>query len=136
MGFVSRGFRGRRETDASAGRIPPGQYVTPDFPVLSAGPTPRVQLDAWRFEITGQVDEPRAWTWEELQALPAEDVTADILPAGDLGIRHAVQATYGLDHVPSEGEVRVLAEGWRPNRSLATAYLYSSLRGTAPPRGR
>lgn len=60
----------------------------------------------------------------------------DILPAGDLGIRHAVQAAYGLDHVPSEGEVRLLAEGWRPNRSLATAYLYSSLRATRPPRGR
>ena len=59
---------------------------------------------------------------------------ADILPAGDLGIRHAVQAAYGLDHVPSEDEVRVLGEGWRPNRSLATAYLYGSLRGPAPER--
>ena len=78
MGFISRGFRGRREADAQAGRIPPGQYVTPDFPVLSAGPTPRVELGAWRFEITGQVDEQRTWTWEELQALPAEDVTVDI----------------------------------------------------------
>ena len=58
----------------------------------------------------------------------------DILPAGDLGIRHAVQAAYGMDHVPSEGEVRVLGEGWRPNRSLATAYLYGSLRGPAPGR--
>ena len=78
MGFLSRGYRGRREADAQAGRIPPGQYVTPDFPVLSAGPTPRVELGAWRFEITGQVDEQRTWTWEELQALPAEDVTVDI----------------------------------------------------------
>ena len=78
MGFISRGFRGRRDADAAAARVPPGQYVTPDFPVLSAGPTPRVQLDAWRFEITGQVDEPRTWTWEELKALPAEDVTVDI----------------------------------------------------------
>jgi DNA-3-methyladenine glycosylase II len=60
----------------------------------------------------------------------------DILPAGDLGIRHAVQAAYGMDHVPTEGEVRDLAEGWRPNRSLATAYLYSSLRGTTAPRAR
>ena len=58
----------------------------------------------------------------------------DILPAGDLGIRHAVQAAYGLDHVPSEGEVRVLAEGWRPNRSLATAYLFNSLRAPASAR--
>jgi DNA-3-methyladenine glycosylase II len=55
----------------------------------------------------------------------------DILPAGDLGIRQAVRALYGLDQVPSEREVRRLGEAWRPNRSLATAYLYSSL--WAPP---
>jgi DNA-3-methyladenine glycosylase II len=58
----------------------------------------------------------------------------DVLPAGDLGIRHAVRAAYGLDHVPSEGEVRQLSEAWRPHRSLATAYLYSSLRSIAPSR--
>jgi DNA-3-methyladenine glycosylase II len=52
----------------------------------------------------------------------------DVLPAGDLGIRRAVQAAYYLDRVPDETEVRRLGEAWRPNRSLATAYLYSSLR--------
>ena len=52
----------------------------------------------------------------------------DVLPAGDLGIRRAVQELYGLDAMPSEGEVRRLGEAWRPHRSLATAYLYSSLR--------
>jgi len=57
----------------------------------------------------------------------------DILPAGDLGIRHAVMAAYGLDHVPNESEVRTISEAWRPHRSLATAYLYASLR--ARPRG-
>jgi DNA-3-methyladenine glycosylase II len=51
----------------------------------------------------------------------------DVLPAGDLGIRHAVQRAYGLDKVPSEREVRVISDAWRPYRSLATAYLYSSL---------
>jgi DNA-3-methyladenine glycosylase II len=57
----------------------------------------------------------------------------DVLPAGDLGIRHAVQAAYGLDRVPTEREVRELSEAWRPLRSLATAYLYGSLRGMARP---
>ncbi len=52
----------------------------------------------------------------------------DVLPAGDLGIRRAVQVAYELDRVPSEKEVRRLGEAWRPNRSLATAYLYNSLR--------
>jgi DMSO/TMAO reductase YedYZ molybdopterin-dependent catalytic subunit len=46
--------------------------------VLSAGPTPKVHLHRWTFTIEGEVDEPRSWTWEELQALPAEEVTVDI----------------------------------------------------------
>jgi DMSO/TMAO reductase YedYZ molybdopterin-dependent catalytic subunit len=78
MTFITRGFRRREAADAPNDRVPPGQYVTRDFPVLSAGPTPRIGLDAWRFEIVGQVDRPRGWSWEELTALPAEDVTVDI----------------------------------------------------------
>jgi DMSO/TMAO reductase YedYZ molybdopterin-dependent catalytic subunit len=78
MGFISRGFRGRPKVEAEAGRVPPGQYVTRDFPVLSAGPTPDIPLDQWRFTISGQVDKPLAWSWQELMALPAEDVTVDI----------------------------------------------------------
>jgi DMSO/TMAO reductase YedYZ molybdopterin-dependent catalytic subunit len=78
MGFISRGFRGRPKVEAEAGRIPPGQYVTRDFPVLSAGPTPDIALDRWQFTINGQVDKPATWTWQELMTLPSEDVTVDI----------------------------------------------------------
>jgi DMSO/TMAO reductase YedYZ molybdopterin-dependent catalytic subunit len=78
MGFISRGFRGRPKVEAEAGRVPPGQYVTRDFPVLSAGPTPDIPLDEWRFTISGQVDKPLGWSWQEFMALPAEDVTVDI----------------------------------------------------------
>jgi DMSO/TMAO reductase YedYZ molybdopterin-dependent catalytic subunit len=75
--IISRGFRGRRQ-DVSPGRVPSGQYVTRDFPVLSAGPTPHTPLDRWSFTIVGEVDEPRRWTWEQFRALPAEEVTRDI----------------------------------------------------------
>jgi len=75
---VSRGFRGRRRTDVDASRIPPGQYVVDDFPVLSAGPTPRTALDEWTFTIKGEVDSPVKWSWEEFLALPNETVTVDI----------------------------------------------------------
>jgi DMSO/TMAO reductase YedYZ molybdopterin-dependent catalytic subunit len=78
MGFISRGFRGRPKVEAEAGRVPPGQYVTHDFPVLSAGPTPDIPLDRWQFTINGQVDKPATWTWQELMGLPSEDVTVDI----------------------------------------------------------
>jgi DNA-3-methyladenine glycosylase II len=57
---------------------------------------------------------------------------SDVLPAADLGIRRAVQAAYNFERIPSEMEVRRLGEAWRPFRSLATAYLYSSLRAERP----
>jgi DMSO/TMAO reductase YedYZ molybdopterin-dependent catalytic subunit len=75
---VSRGFRGRGRDAADAGRVPPGQYVTPDFPVLSAGPTPHQPKETWSFEIRGELDEPMSWTWEQFTALPSERITVDI----------------------------------------------------------
>src|SRR5437899_3287624 len=78
MGFISRGFKGKRRDTASSSRVPPGQYVVNDFPVLSAGPTPRVNLDQWTFSIEGEIDEPKRWTWKELAALPSETVIKDI----------------------------------------------------------
>ena len=77
MGFVSRGFKGRRRDEGPEGRVPPGQYLTDDFPVLSAGPTPETPLDRWTFTIEGGA-EPVSWTWDEFQALPSEDLTVDI----------------------------------------------------------
>jgi DMSO/TMAO reductase YedYZ molybdopterin-dependent catalytic subunit len=74
---ITRGFRGRR-ADVDSARLPPGQYETRDFPVLSAGPTPHRSLDQWTFDIVGAVGEQRGWTWEEFQALPRENVTVDI----------------------------------------------------------
>jgi DMSO/TMAO reductase YedYZ molybdopterin-dependent catalytic subunit len=78
--FVSRGFVGKRRTESTAiaNRVPPGQYVTNDFPVLSAGPTPRTPLDQWTFKIDGLVAEPVSWSWQEFLALPARDFLVDI----------------------------------------------------------
>jgi DMSO/TMAO reductase YedYZ molybdopterin-dependent catalytic subunit len=78
MALISRGFHGRREDDADASRLPPGQYLTRDFPVLSAGPTPHTPLDEWSFAVGGAVGAARSWTWEEFIALPTETVTKDI----------------------------------------------------------
>jgi DMSO/TMAO reductase YedYZ molybdopterin-dependent catalytic subunit len=75
---ISRGFRGRPRREVDPGRVPPGQYLVDDFPVLSAGPTPRVELDSWSFTIDGALDAPRAWRWAEFTDLPAETFTVDI----------------------------------------------------------
>src|SRR5207237_8167266 len=78
MGFISRGFKGKRRDTASSSRVPPGQYVVKDFPVLSAGPTPRVNLDQWTFSIEGEIDEPKRRTAKEFLALASETVAEDI----------------------------------------------------------
>jgi DMSO/TMAO reductase YedYZ molybdopterin-dependent catalytic subunit len=75
---ITRGFRGRRHDDVDPARVPPGQYVTRDFPVLSAGPTPHTPLAEWDFTLRGRVDQPVSWTWEEFLALPSETITVDI----------------------------------------------------------
>jgi DMSO/TMAO reductase YedYZ molybdopterin-dependent catalytic subunit len=78
MSPISRGFHGRPRRDIDPNRVPPGQYVVGDFPVLSAGPTPRTPLQEWSFSIQGAVDDAVSWTWEELLALPQETFTVDI----------------------------------------------------------
>jgi DMSO/TMAO reductase YedYZ molybdopterin-dependent catalytic subunit len=71
----SPGFHGRRSTDV---QLPPGQYLTEDFPVLSAGPTPRVPLDRWEFVITAETGQTHRWSWSELLALPMQTPTVDL----------------------------------------------------------
>jgi DMSO/TMAO reductase YedYZ molybdopterin-dependent catalytic subunit len=76
--FVSRGFVGKRQPVDKADRLPPGQYITEDFPVLSAGPTPRIQLVDWSFSIEGLVKEKAQWNWEEFIKLPSQTFVVDI----------------------------------------------------------
>ena len=76
MASFTRGF-GSRRRDADPD-LPPGQYLTTDFPVLSAGPTPRIPLTEWSFSIRTETGETARWNWEEFTALPSEDVTTDI----------------------------------------------------------
>jgi DMSO/TMAO reductase YedYZ molybdopterin-dependent catalytic subunit len=78
MNFISRAFQGRRRDHGAADRVPPGQYLVHDFPVLSAGPTPRTPLTDWTFSLTGEVDKLKNWTWDEFRKLPSETITRDI----------------------------------------------------------
>src|SRR6476646_12287480 len=110
--FISRGFRGRRRDDDPEGRVPPGQYLTDDFPVLSAGPTPHTPLEEWTFEIRGGA-EPIRWTWDELQALPSEEITRDI---------HCVTKWSKLDTVWHGVSVDTLLDGIETSAEYVTQY--------------
>jgi DMSO/TMAO reductase YedYZ molybdopterin-dependent catalytic subunit len=112
MPAFSRGFRGRR-VDVDPARVPPGQYVTRDFPVLSAGPTPHTPLDEWSFTINGAADDAVSWPWEEFIALPRETVTADI---------HCVTKWSKLDTTWTGVSVDTLLEGVDTDAGYVTAW--------------
>jgi DMSO/TMAO reductase YedYZ molybdopterin-dependent catalytic subunit len=69
-------FGGRRRDDNPA--LPPGQYLTESFPVLSAGPTPSIGSDGWEFFIHTETGATHTWSWDEFLALPSENITVDI----------------------------------------------------------
>jgi DMSO/TMAO reductase YedYZ molybdopterin-dependent catalytic subunit len=77
-GFISRGFRGRHRAPDQDKRLPPGQYLVTDFPVLTAGPTPYTPKEKWDFSIVGGSEQPVRWTWDEFLTLPSETITTDI----------------------------------------------------------
>ncbi|MCF2531466.1 sulfite oxidase-like oxidoreductase [Yinghuangia soli] len=76
MSGFSPGFKRFHRSDDP--RLPPGQFVADGFPVLSAGPTPRIERDTWTFTVTDASGGERRWTWAEYQALAQESPTVDI----------------------------------------------------------
>jgi DMSO/TMAO reductase YedYZ molybdopterin-dependent catalytic subunit len=79
VSMVTRGFfSGRKPPTDADGRIPPGQYLEQGFPVLSAGPTPRVRTEDWSFTLKHGPRPVKKWTWAEFNALPLSRMTRDI----------------------------------------------------------
>jgi DMSO/TMAO reductase YedYZ molybdopterin-dependent catalytic subunit len=68
----------RRKPDKDPeGRIPPGQYLTEKFPVLTTGPTPKVNLDRWRLRLWGNVAQEVEFTHPQFQDLPRVTIVSD-----------------------------------------------------------
>jgi DMSO/TMAO reductase YedYZ molybdopterin-dependent catalytic subunit len=122
--FVSRGFTSRRRTpDDLAKRLPPGQYDERGFPVLTAGPTPNVAPEEWRFKIDGMVRNPTEWTRQEFDALPFETVPCDI---------HCVTKWSKLGTSFGGVSLDVLLGEAKPDAGYAMAYSYGGYTTNVP----
>ena len=73
-----RGKRQAQKLGIDPARVPPGQYLTERFPVLTVGANPAFDLSEWYLDIFGEVDNALTLSWDELQALPQREVTTDI----------------------------------------------------------
>jgi DNA-3-methyladenine glycosylase II len=106
-----------------AGRLSDGR--------LNAEALSRLSDDELMAELTAI---PGIGPWTVQGALIIALGRDDVVLPGDLALRKAIQATYQLDHLPSQQEVISIAEKWRPYRSLATSYLFSAaFEPTDPP---
>jgi DMSO/TMAO reductase YedYZ molybdopterin-dependent catalytic subunit len=113
MSFISRAFRGRPHDATPPGRLPPGQHLVGDFPVMSAGPTPRTTIGDWTFSITDGGGTLRRWTWDEFRALPTQTITRDI---------HCVTKWSKLDTVWQGVSVDTLLDGVDRGAKYAMAF--------------
>jgi DNA-3-methyladenine glycosylase II len=154
-GFAARAIAGRL-TERFGGRMPsPAELLALDPAELKSVGLSRMKVEYLRslaeHIISGELqidhldklsdDEVREqimasrglgrWTADMFLLINLE--RPDILPIGDLGIRSAVQRLYRLDHVPSPREVDAIGQKWRPNRSLASLYLWAGNRQVAKP---
>jgi DMSO/TMAO reductase YedYZ molybdopterin-dependent catalytic subunit len=75
---ITRGFGGRRQPPNAAGRVPPGQHLVDDFPVLSAGPNPKISETQWTFALKVGPRVVKTWDWAAFAALPLTKQTRDI----------------------------------------------------------
>lgn len=78
MAITTRGFFGRHREPGTDSRLPPGQHLTDDFPVLSAGPTPRLRTDSWSFTLKEGPRPIARWSWDEFNLLPQTSFLRDI----------------------------------------------------------
>jgi DMSO/TMAO reductase YedYZ molybdopterin-dependent catalytic subunit len=123
--MVTRGFTGRHQAADGADRIPPGQHVVDDFPVLSAGPKPRIALDQWSFTLKEGPKPLLTLNWAEFNALPQTKMTRDI---------HCV-TTWSKLNTSWEGVLidDILAEaGIEPPTSFVLAHSYGGYSTNLP----
>lgn len=69
---------GEAPSPSAGKRLPPGQHLTRDWPVLDLGVQPDIRLEEWSLGVAGLVDNPLTWDWQAFNDLPQVESTSDI----------------------------------------------------------
>ena len=59
-------------------RLPPGQHLTRDWPVLDLGLSPEIPPERWRLDVYGAVEHPLFWDFAQFMAQRQTHLTSDI----------------------------------------------------------
>jgi DMSO/TMAO reductase YedYZ molybdopterin-dependent catalytic subunit len=74
--MLGKFFRKPESESDAASRVPPGQYLTKGFPVLTYGQTPRISIEDWEFRVWG-LAKAKTFSWSDFTAMPQHDFTDD-----------------------------------------------------------
>ncbi|HEY7835205.1 MAG TPA: sulfite oxidase-like oxidoreductase [Ktedonobacterales bacterium] len=108
---------GGTETEgADEQRLPPGQYLTKKWPVLSYETTPHFDPAKYRFKVWGTVEQPFELTWQELQVLPRINLTTDI---------HCVTTWSRYDNAWEGIPIRAIIERAKPTEATRFVVAHS-----------
>jgi DMSO/TMAO reductase YedYZ molybdopterin-dependent catalytic subunit len=66
----------KKPTAENSDRVPPGQYLTNGFPIMTYGQTPKISSDQWEFKVWGLVT-AKTFTWDDFMSMPQNNFTAD-----------------------------------------------------------
>lgn len=106
-------------------RVPPGQYTTEKWPVLTYGETPRISLEDWELRVFGHVEEELLLDWSAFQQLERTDVSADF---------HCVTRFSTLDNPWSGVSTRALLEqvSVEPDAAFVTVHCFGGYTTNLP----
>lgn len=108
--------KNHNEAPRQTPRLPPGQRLTQDFPVLDLGIQPDVPLDQWRFTVSGLVENPIDWDWQAFNDQPQTDFISDI---------HCVTTWSRYDNAWQGVSARHLLQTVKPKPEAAHLIFYS-----------
>ena len=97
-------------------RLPPGQYLTKKWPVLTYEPTPKFNPSTYRFKVWGAVENPFELSWEELLSLPRVQLTSDF---------HCVTTWSRYDNTWEGVHIRTLLERAQPTADARYVMVHS-----------
>lgn len=97
-------------------RLPPGQHLTQDWPVLDLGLTPNIARERWRLDVYGAVENPVFWDWAQFTAQPQTQFVSDI---------HCVTTWSRYDNQWNGLAIRDLLAAVRPRREATHVVLHA-----------
>ena len=103
--MINKGFKPKRNIDHNK-KLPPGQYIVDDLPILTAGPTPKIDKEIWNLEIMKNNELILSINWNDLMKFPQSNFVTDIHCVTKWSIFDTSWEGVYIDHIIENTELK------------------------------